>query len=680
MMHQALKQRHELLSLRTSHSQALQSQRETYDRVIAQVGGGARPASSCKAIYGSSSPLFVVLPLALQMEEAAELQASTHATELSKLRQEVARLEQELKAAQDRPAAAAVAATAAVGEQGGGKEEEAADSVQGGEEARHTAEGEQPLEAGKEGGGGGGRAAKTKKKKKRAAAGEDAASLVLSTAGDRSQQLMPIAEGEEEDDEEVDAEAWERRGRELSELRASYEAVLEELLDVQAQAQQAETRRKEEGKAAKEKLQAVTTAFRAFREKQADVVATLEHRLREAKKAAEQAKAQGRRATAAGGPGLAGGEGKKGAQLREAASFVASAENGELLEVLGERERQLAEADGKVRRVLVELRAAEAERDRAIEAALGGGAGLSEERDDAMRAALLEARLAVAEQLLDELMREVEAERDAGNECRRELAARVLQMATLRRQRAGPSTQGVLQQLAEFKRSSRTEMGRLKAIIKRLQSQVPLSKEFDELKAEVVALRSSQASAREDLARKSRLLASYKASRTADEHAITQWKAEVATMEERARAMARELHRKEAAIRDLRSRVGDHRKQAGSEDLGAGAGGGGAAVAGGYPDARVKQVVAERDRLRQRCATLEKKIAEQAAALEEARARIKTQEEAEAKLPSLKAALQRKDGLLQVGRRKGVAGGGAARCGQIGWLMGLRHVCWACLI
>lgn len=243
---------------------------------------------------------------------------------------------------------------------------------------------------------------------------------------------------------------------------------------------------------------------------------------------------------------------------------------------------------------------------------------------------------------MEQLCREVEEERGAGNEVRRELAARVLQMATIRRLRAGPSTQSLTKQVAELKRASKTETARLKAIIKKLQGQVPEGEKYEEMKAEVATLRQWQTSTREDLARKAKLLSSLKSTRAADESALARWKAEVATLEQRVRSLNKDLYRKDVAIRELRGRVSEQEQQ---EE----------ALAGGvnaptlvYPDARLKTIVAERDRLRMRCATLEKKVGEQAKALQEATQRLKQLEDGEGKVASLRAALQRKDSLLKV--------------------------------
>lgn len=153
----------------------------------------------------------------------------------------------------------------------------------------------------------------------------------------------------------------------------------------------------------------MSTAFRAFREKQAAIVHTLEARLREARRLLEQAK-KGRKATivdtakrvgpnttGAGGGGVAlPGHGPP----KPASDFRVSEENEELLEVLAERERQLAEADNRLRRLHADLRTAEAERDRVIEVAVGGGGvGADRQRDAIVRAALLEAKLAVNTQV-----------------------------------------------------------------------------------------------------------------------------------------------------------------------------------------------------------------------------------------------------------------------------------------
>ena len=174
--------------------------------------------------------------------------------------------------------------------------------------------------------------------------------------------------------------------------------------------------------------------------------------------------------------------------------------------------------------------------------------------------------------------------------------------------------------------------------------QVPLGKEYEETKARLAEVQQSLWSAREDLGRKSRLLASYKASRVADEHAIGQWKAEVASLEERIRNLHREGYRKDVVIRELRSRVRGREEGEDEERT------------GGAPampsEDRIKGVTAERDRLKQRVVILERKTAEQVASLREMNERVRVAEDGGTRYAAMKAAVERKDSLLKAAKAK----------------------------
>lgn len=200
-------------------------------------------------------------------------------------------------------------------------------------------------------------------------------------------------------------------GQEEEEGTQAAQEALKELALVRAQLEEAEARLQVEVERGREAVTSVSTAFRAFREKQAAIVHTLEARLREARRLLEQAK-KGRKATIADTPkrvgpnttGAGGGVALPGhGPPKPASDFRVSEENEELLEVLAERERQLAEADNRLRRLHADLRTAEAERDRVIEVAVGGGGvGADRQRDAIVRAALLEAKLAVNTQVRHE--------------------------------------------------------------------------------------------------------------------------------------------------------------------------------------------------------------------------------------------------------------------------------------
>jgi chromosome segregation protein len=124
-----------------------------------------------------------------------------------------------------------------------------------------------------------------------------------------------------------------------------------------------------------------------------------------------------------------------------------------------------------VRRLEVRLSRAEEERDRAIAAAVGADNRPVDSRPE-VALALWEGRAAAAEAEVERLLLALDGERENAARMRRELAARVLQTATLRRRRVGPSAKALLQQVTETKREAKAEANRLRAAIKRLQSKV----------------------------------------------------------------------------------------------------------------------------------------------------------------------------------------------------------------
>jgi hypothetical protein len=620
-----LELRHELLRQRASHAQALSAVRDTYDKALQE------------------------------METAAEMQSTTSEEEVIGLRKVLREVRTRLRAQRDRSLSADL-----IGEE---------DAQQPRDESKH------------------GEATRPTSRRRRG--GKLDQSDSAPEALDVLEPLLTEPEDPPAQRQLVRAPTPPSRSAErlygledeLRELQALYRDARHELEELAHRLAESDAARRDEAQAHREQLTTVRNDFRTFREKQANVVGRLEHRLQQAQAALEQARLRAKRPSQ-GGPTRAGGGAVAG---NAKPGMTPSPENQELLDTLAERDRQLGTSLGKTQRLEMEFRRASAERDAAVNAALAAGAqavlaqgsAAREEHKrltgespipsaeagssqfhfpELLQAMVNESRLALAEQENAELVRVLETEREASQELRREVAARILQTAHLRRRKAPPSTQSLLKQLQDLKKTSKAETTRLRSVVKRLQARLPQGKDHEELRKAMAECQSALQAAKEDLARKAKLLASYQATRAADERAIEQWKAEVALLEERCRSLGREVYRKDQLVKELRARLGSSRGEgrASAEDEGM------VAVSGPsgryqFNDERVGKVVAERDRLRQRCSVLEKKVMEQAAALEDAQARVRALEDLEDKAAALKASVVRKESLLRAAKAKIVA-------------------------
>lgn len=458
---------------------------------------------------------------------------------------------------------------------------------------------------------------------------------------------------------------------ELKEMRTLYEEAKEEAESLRKRLQECEKHRQEEVKGWQEQVATLREEFHLLRERKGEMVTRLEQRLKVGQAALEQAKASRRNVGTKpekGGASEAKGE-------RDDSSWQPSVEEQDLLDVLAEKQGELARLDVELHQLRYDFQKACAERDAAIQTAMEsrqrsqesqadglGGVDPDGVRSDAtliLAAALAESKLALAEQQVAELLRDLEDERRGADEARRELAARTLQTAQLRRQKAPPSSDALMKQLADLKKSSRMEANRLKNIIKRLQAPPPPTEQKFS-KETVAGLQSELQAAKLDASRKARLLAAYKATRKADEKAVEQWKTEVAMLEERCKMLKEQVNRKATMLKEFKGRTKEGGGASGGGasqgiadiNLVGSSGGSGQKLDQTWTEEKIRAVVAERDRLKTRVGVLGRKLTEQNVTLKELKERERACEELDERVNTLQAAVTRKDCLLKAAKTK----------------------------
>ena len=149
--------------------------------------------------------------------------------------------------------------------------------------------------------------------------------------------------------------------------------------------------------------------------------------------------------------------------------------------------------------------------------------------------AILETRCDVLQAEMRAILGDLGAEKDVSANLRRELAAAVLQTATVRSEKATsqPKVQGVLKQLADYKRKAKMEISNLTTQLEKMRTASRDSGDAGALKKKIEQYSSALGLAREDLSRKNKIVMNLRNSRAADEKAVAQWKAAVEDMEEK---------------------------------------------------------------------------------------------------------------------------------------------------
>lgn len=252
----------------------------------------------------------------------------------------------------------------------------------------------------------------------------------------------------------------------------------------------------------------------------------------------------------------------RGGEAGAADAGAAGRDADELLTLLAQRESQINNLESRLKRLAYEYKLkveeSEAARKSAYDLAAGTGGMDSMEQVGVslVDKAILEAKIGVGEVEIKSLMTDLKEEKEVAANLRRELAASVLQTATVRREANKPHVQSVLKQLADYKRKAKMEMSNL-------QTQLAKAKEVKESKGEgeeggkgkLKATQAALANMKDELLRKNKIVMNLRSSRSADEQAVAQWKKEVVDLEAKLVKANREMVRKEALLKDLRVRV-----------------------------------------------------------------------------------------------------------------------------
>ncbi|GMH69280.1 hypothetical protein TrRE_jg8944, partial [Triparma retinervis] len=263
--------------------------------------------------------------------------------------------------------------------------------------------------------------------------------------------------------------------------------------------------------------------------------------------------------------------------------------------------------------------------------------------------AVLETRCDVLQAEMRGILSDLGAEKDVSANLRRELAAAVLQTATVRSEKATnqPKVQGVLKQLADYKRRAKVEISNLNTQLEKMRTASRDSGDAGALKKKNEQYSSALGLAREDLSRKNKIVMNLRNSRAADEKAVAQWKAAVEEMEEKMGKAKGELSRKVGLIEELK------RKVARLEEGGVGEGGGSENVGGvgneigeGGGDEKIRSLTLERTRIRQQVSLLRSKVQQQQEEIDRLSKEKGKVQGLEGKINLLKASIVRKDSLL----------------------------------
>ena len=371
--------------------------------------------------------------------------------------------------------------------------------------------------------------------------------------------------------------------------------------------------------------------FGRYREAQDKLVAGLHSQLREFK---------------AGGGG--GGKVPFSRSMARIRKEGTSSDNDEIMAVLALKESSIVGLEQRVKKLSYEYKVkaeeAEAARKAAFEVTSGADkmVGVS-----VIERAILEAKGGVVELELKRVMGELREEKEEGAGLRRELAAAVLQVASVRSSGAGsagqPKVQSVLKQLGEVKRKAKMEIGNLRGELSKFKGLKETGVEVVGLKKKMEGLGEALGLAREDLSRKNKIILNLRNSRSADEKAVAQWKSEVEVLEDKYGKSVRELNRREGLLRDMKN------KQALFEEGGGGGGGGGgeeSGAGGGDGGDKMREMNLERNRFRQQVTILRSKVAAQSEEIELLGAERDRVKGLESKIAALKASIGRKDSIL----------------------------------
>lgn len=288
-----------------------------------------------------------------------------------------------------------------------------------------------------------------------------------------------------------------------------------------------------------------------------------------------------------------------------------------------------------------------------------------------LREELLEARVSAADREMDSLLEALDRERRATAALRAQLseAATAAADVTEAADDSGKSAQDAdfalpasftaslsdgdkktissfVRRVNSFKRSSKIQIAQLKKELNSVK-ETQTRDNTEKVKSHIAELKAEVSSLREENARKAKLLATFKATRSADFNAIEQWRHEASEMEDKVKHLKSSLASKESIIKDLKSRLSAVESAAADTGVGDDVGGDYSSMSAVELKNRLKAADLEMKRYKMRLAAFREKVVDLervAGPLREENERLsQLAERAEA----LRSAIARKDSLLK---------------------------------
>ena len=426
-----------------------------------------------------------------------------------------------------------------------------------------------------------------------------------------------------------------------------------------------------------EQIQILRAQFVRYRTAQHEVTSALEKQVRELRFRSHPdsgAPPTGARSTAKGGStGVAPSRGRpsgassgRGALRTNRSPSARPAGNGdttvndELLTQLQASEAEINRLNDELQELQFECSTKSAEAQAAVKVLSGtsvlqrGGTATQPSREHIhksqrmLQETLSEVRIEVASQEVKRLQQLISQEREECSKLRTKNAAYVTQLSTMRQSKAPPRVQALLQQIARLKAQiTAPAEGTTSASTKRQTDET-----LENTKA---ALQS----AREDISRKGKLIASMRQSRCNDESALREAEAKQAGLEDKLKRAQNELTRRRSAMEEMQRRLGkDPQPSTSAMSQPDGAAVGAPSTMDGESDqaeslrGRLRAAAMDRARVKQQVNVLKAKIEQQSQRISELEGEVGTTKESEGKVSSFKAAVAQKETALKVTKTK----------------------------
>lgn len=197
-----------------------------------------------------------------------------------------------------------------------------------------------------------------------------------------------------------------------------------------------------------------------------------------------------------------------------------------------------------------------------------------------------------------------------------------------------------------FKRSTKKQIMQLKNDLESAREDRN-KEDIGKIKSHLSDVKSELNSLREDNARKSKLLATFKATRSADFNAIEQWRHEASDMEEKIKHMKVSITSKDSVIKDLRNKLGAVESSASDPALDDAEDGDFSSLSAAQLKNRLKSSALEIKRCKMRLAAFREKVVDLERVVEPLKAENQKLAQIAEKVESLKSAIARKDSLLK---------------------------------